>query len=197
MSFTHTELLYVWVQWLFISRLLGFNGLHTSVSYKSPDSTRVCTPVSSQGCGKWSQCDEKENEIYLLAPPPLLLQSKTDSWRRNEKWDFTETRPEMHWRCLWCWWAWRKWQYCHCVTSQCVCSEWDADPNPERKGLQGLSRQWEQEHGAEQIWQLSGLSAASEIILIIIIIILKPQFECTKVNFVQYYICWKIYNLYV
>lgn len=58
--------------------------LHTSVSRKSPDSTQVCSPVSSKGCEEWSQRDEKKNEIYLL-PPPLLC-TKTSAWaQKNDK----------------------------------------------------------------------------------------------------------------
>lgn len=94
MTPVHTVLLSVWLHWLFISRALGFNGLHTSTGHKSPDSAQVCSRVSSKGCEEWGRCDEKENEMYLLHPP--LLRTKTSFWaQKNDKWDLAETRPLM------------------------------------------------------------------------------------------------------
>lgn len=83
MSSIHTVLLSVWLHWLFISRALGFNGLHASVGRKSPDSTQVCSPVSSKGCEEWSQYDEKR-EWDLSAPS--LSSKHQDELVSTEKW---------------------------------------------------------------------------------------------------------------
>jgi len=60
----------------------GFNGLHAFVCCKSPDSTQVCSPVSSKGCEEWSRCDEKEDEIYLF---PSSSSCKMSSKAQREK----------------------------------------------------------------------------------------------------------------
>lgn len=76
-----------------------FNGLHTSVGRKSPDSTQVCSPVPSKACEEWSQHDEKENEIYLLL---LLLRGAHE---QREMTSETSVRPTRECdgatRCVW------------------------------------------------------------------------------------------------
>lgn len=86
MSSVHTVLLPVWLQWLFISRALGFNGLHASVGRKSPDSTQVCSPVSSKGLWRMKSVWWKR-ELDLSAPFSTSSSSThRDEFGSTEKW---------------------------------------------------------------------------------------------------------------
>lgn len=84
MSSIHTVLLSVWLHWLFISRELGFNGLHTSVSRKSPDSTQVCSPVSSKGL--WRMKSAWWKREWDLSAPSSYSSTQQDELMSTEKW---------------------------------------------------------------------------------------------------------------